>query len=119
MKGNSRYLPIGGNKATYLGAEIAKTERLRFRWHNSRFQQLRGGINHIEISHERTRHRDESLTEEEHSIWRSELAKLIRITRIARPRAIYDASAAAQTFTGGCVCVWIDVSEEKEDFFGN
>ena len=34
------------------------------------------------------------------------------IARIARPGAIYDASAAAQTFSGGKI---IDVSEEKED----
>ena len=60
-----------------------------------------GGINHIEISHERTRRRNDALTEEQQTIARSELAKLMRIARIVRPGSIYDASAAAQTFSVG------------------
>ena len=41
---------------------------------------------------------NEILTEAGKTILRSELGKLMRIARIARPGAIYDASAAAQTF---------------------
>ena len=60
-----------------------------------------GGINHIEISHERTRAPGEPSTEDEQTILRSELGKLMRIARIARPGAIYDAPAAAPTFSDG------------------
>ena len=67
-----------------------------------------GKINHIGIAHERTRHPDAALAEEEHVILRSELGELMRIARIARPCAIYDASAAAQTSTCGEM---FDVSE--------
>ena len=56
-------------------------------------------IIHIEISHARTRTPEEPLAEAEQAILRSELEKLMRIARIARPGAIYDASAAAQTFS--------------------
>ena len=38
------------------------------------------------------------LTEEEQSLMRSELGKLMWLARIARPGAIYDASAAARSF---------------------
>ena len=58
-------------------------------------------IKHIEISHARTRTPKEPLAEAEQAILRSELEKLMRIARIARPGAIYDASAAAQTFSDG------------------
>ena len=40
------------------------------------------------------------LTGNEKAALRSELAKLMWIARIARPGAIYDASASAQTFPG-------------------
>ena len=60
-----------------------------------------GEINHIEISHARTRQRNEALTEEDQTISRSELGKLMWVARIARPGAIYDAPAAAQTFSVG------------------
>ena len=56
-----------------------------------------GEINHIEIPHGRARHRNGALTEEEQTILRAELGKLMWIARIARPGGIYDASAAAQT----------------------
>ena len=58
-------------------------------------------INHIGISHARTRAPREPLAEAEQAILRSELGKLMRISRIARPGAIYAALAAAQTFSGG------------------
>ena len=58
-------------------------------------------IDQIEIAHERENQRNGSLTEASQSILRSELWKLMRIARTARPGAIYDASAAAQTFIEG------------------
>ena len=75
-----------------------------------------GEIDNIEISHERTRHPNEPLTEEEHAIWRSGLGKLMRIARIARPGAIYDAPADAQTFPEGEL---LDVLEQKGDILAN
>ena len=59
------------------------------------------GGNHIAIFHERTRPPKEPLAENEQTIFRSELGKLMRIARIARPCAIYDDSDAAQTFSDG------------------
>ena len=60
-----------------------------------------GGINQIEIPHERARRRNGDVTEEGQTILRSALRKLMRIARIARTGAIDDASAAAQTFPDG------------------
>ena len=60
-----------------------------------------GEINHIGVSHERTRQPDGSITEEGHSISHSESGELMWVARIALPGAIYDASAAAQTFREG------------------
>ena len=45
-------------------------------------------VNHIEISHARSKQKDDFLTEAEQSIMRSELGKLMWIARIARPDAI-------------------------------
>ena len=53
------------------------------------------------IQHGRANRRTDALTEEERAILRSGLGKLMWISRIARPGAIYDASAAAQTFYEG------------------
>ena len=65
---------------------------------------------------------DGILTENEQTILGSELGTLMWIARIARPGAIYDASAAAQTFStgelikfGGCGNL-ISGNEEKESF---
>ena len=58
-------------------------------------------INYIEIPHELTKRENEALTEAGKTNMRSELGKLMWIARIARPGAIYDASAAAQTFSEG------------------
>ena len=69
-------------------------------------------INHIEIPHERTRHRNGALAKEEKAIARSELWKLMLIARIARHGAIYDDSAAAQTFPEGNITA---ENEESED----
>ena len=70
-------------------------------------------INHIEISHERTRTPNEPLAEDEQTISRSELGKLMRVARIALPGAIYDASAARKHFMGVNM---IEVLEEKDGF---
>ena len=66
-----------------------------------------GRINHIEIPHERSRQRNDALKEAEQTISRSELGKLMRI---ARPGAIFDASADAQTIYAGEM---FNISEEK------
>ena len=60
-------------------------------------------INHIEIPHGRSNPMAEDWSGDEQSILRSELCKFIRISRTARPGAIYDASTAARTFTE---CKW-------------
>ena len=59
---------------------------------------MRAAIKRIEISHARSKQRDGFPTEEEHAVTRSELGRLMRLARIARPGAIYDASAAARNF---------------------
>ena len=82
-----------------------------------------GEINHIGISHERTqrtRAPKEPLTEEAQAILRSELGRLMWAARIARPGAIYDDSAAAQTFSDGELMNVLEIgggilgNEEKE-----
>ena len=52
-------------------------------------------INHIEIPHGGSKKIPEALTEADQAILRSELWKLMRAARIARPGAICDASATA------------------------
>ena len=61
-------------------------------------RKLRGGINQIEIAHEGAKRRTNALADDAQSVLWSELWKLMRIARIGRPCAIYDASAAARTF---------------------
>ena len=56
-------------------------------------------MNHIEISHERTRAPNGPSTDDEQTILRSELGKLMWIAQLARPGAIYGDSATAQTFS--------------------
>ena len=55
--------------------------------------------NQIETPNGRTKQRTDALTDGEEAILRSELWGLMRISWIARPGAIYDASAEAPTFT--------------------
>ena len=73
-------------------------------------------INHIEIPHERERQRNGALTEEEQTILRSELCELMWIARITRQAAIYDASAADQTFHEGKM---VDSAVGNGDFSEN
>ena len=53
-------------------------------------------INQIETPHGRTKQRTDTLNGEEQSNSRSELWKLIRVSRIERPGAIYEASGSTQ-----------------------
>ena len=89
------------NEATYLGIKIAKTNNGEFGGIILDLNKYEGKSNHIEIAHERTRQPNEPLTEDGQAILRSELGKLMWVARIARPGAIYDPSAAAQTFADG------------------
>ena len=85
-----------GNKAAYLGMGIEKVSDSNSEGIILDSDNYEGGISHIEIPHERARRRHDALTEAERTISRSEFGKLIRI---ARSGAIYDASAAAKTFS--------------------
>ena len=101
MKEKSEADSYEGNDATYLGIEIAKVGDGEFGGIALGSVNYERGINHIGIPHGRTRAPKEPLTEDAQSISRSELGKLMRVARIARAGAIYDASAAAQTLSGG------------------
>ena len=89
------------NKATYFGMKIEKVSNADSEGIIREPGNYADKINHIEIPHERTRQPCETLTEASHAISRSELCKLMWIARITRPGAIYDASAAAHSFSGG------------------
>ena len=67
-------------------------------------------INTIEIPHQRTRTPSEILTGAELSIFRSEIAKLTRVAKMARPDLMYDVSEAAQMFSKREI---IDVGSKK------
>ena len=57
-------------------------------------------MDRIGISHGSSKQMAEALTEEDQSIFlRSELCKLMCVSRIARPGAIYAASGVSRTFT--------------------
>ena len=86
------------NNAIYLGMKIEKVDSNDFKGIILDSNNYEDKINHIEISHARSKQKDDFLTEEEQSIMRSELGKLMWLARIARPDAIYDASAAARNF---------------------
>ena len=88
------------NISTYLGMQIAKVRDPDCEGIILAPCNYGDKINHIEMPHGRER-RAESLTEGDQSILRPELWKLIRVARISRKGAIYEASAAAQTFTDG------------------
>ena len=65
----------------------------------------------IEIPHGRIKKRTDGLAEEEQSTLRSKLGELMRIARISRPGAIYDASGAARTFTARII---VDIRDGSE-----
>ena len=73
-----------------------------------------GEVNRIEIPHGRMMEPGEILTENEQTTLRSELGKLMWIARIARPGAIYDASASAQTFATGEMMDFLEEAEGEE-----
>ena len=68
VKGKSNVDRSGGNKATYLGMGIGKSSGSDVAGVIPDPENYEGGINHIEIAHERTRHRNDALTEEEQAI---------------------------------------------------
>ena len=69
-------------------------------------------INNNRIPHRRARNPNEPLKEDDHAILRSELGILVRVPLVAPPGAIYDESAAAQTFSdGGFFYIFGDVVE--------
>ena len=112
--GNARKSAVaryGGNKATYLRMEIEKVGDSDFECLISGSDNYEDKINQVEIPHERTKKRTDALTEEEQAILRSELWGIMRISRIARSGAIYDAAEAAQTFTE---CRIADFQNETE-----
>ena len=102
------------NDSTYPGARVLKQENGDFEGVVLDSNGYGGKISHIEISHERMANPDEILTENEQAALRSELGKLMWIARIARPDAIDDASAAAQTFSVGEMGIFIEEEEEKK-----
>ena len=90
-----------GNEATYLGMKTPMANDGDFEGAVLDSDKYENEINQIEIPHERTMEPGEILTEKEQTTLRSELGKLIWIALIARPGAIYDASASAQTSPTG------------------
>ena len=115
MKGEfeaDRYEEI---EAAYLGMRISKVNSENCDGVISDSNKYEDEINHIGISHESTRAPKEPLMGADRSILRPELGKLMRIARIARPGAIYDESAAAQTFPDREL---MDVSEKVRKLWG-
>ena len=110
---------MGENGSTYLGMKIAKVNNGEFGWVALDANNYEGRINHIEISHERTREPNEPSAEDKQKILRSELGKLIFVARIVSPGAIYDDAAAAQTFPDGGLMEVLDrgggILENGED----
>ena len=89
----------GGNKATYLGMVIEKLSGPDFGGLILGPNNYGDKINNIGIPHERSKQTTETLAVDEQPILRSGFSELMRISRIARTGAIYDASTAARTFT--------------------
>ena len=89
----------GGNKETYLCMETAKAGDPDFEGLILDTDNYEDKINHIGIPHGRSKNAAEALPEVEQATLQSELWKLMRIARTARPGAICDASAADRTFT--------------------
>ena len=77
MKGKSEVARYGENKSAYLGMKIEKASGPSSEGIIPESDNYEGEINHIEIKHERTRHRNEALTAEEHAILRSESGQLM------------------------------------------
>ena len=103
----------GENDATYLGMRALRQNE-DSEWVVLDPNGYEDKINHIGISHERMMNPDEILTENEQTALRSELGKLMWIARIARHDAIYDASAAAQTFSVEKMEIFIEEEGEEE-----
>ena len=102
------------NESTYSGMKIAKVNNENPDGVISEPNKYDDWVNHIVISHERTRTPKEPLAEAAQAIFRSELGELLRIARFARHGAIRDASADAKTFPGGKL---MDVLEKGGGFW--
>ena len=90
---------MGGNGATYIGMEIMGVKNEDFDGVVLDSNKYENKISQIEIPRDRMITPNELLKEAEQTILRSDLGKLMRIARSARPNAIYDASAESQTFS--------------------
>ena len=101
MTGKSEVDSYAENESTYFGLKISKANGGNPDGIILDADKYDGEINNIGISHGRTRAPEEPSAEADQSILRSELGKLMWIARLARPGAIYDASADAQTFADG------------------
>ena len=87
--------------STYLGMGISEINNEDSNGIVAGSNKYGDEVNPIEIPHFRTRAPNGPLAESDQANLRSELGKLIRIARIARPGVMYDALAAAQTFPDG------------------
>ena len=96
---NSALADMGGNKSTYLGMGIGKVSDSDYEGIMSGSNNYEGKIDIIEIPRGVSKEMPDDLTGDAQANLRSELGRLMWIARIARPGAIYDASAAARTFT--------------------
>ena len=105
MGGNSsRISSRGGGGGGYIdlfGYGVEKANDSNSECLNLDSANYEDKINQVEIPHERGKQRPGDVTEDEQAALRSALGGSIWVARIARPGAIYDSSAADQTFTEG------------------
>ena len=88
----------GENDSLFMGIGIIKKEKDDFQGISMSTNGAENKIKTIETSHHRTRTPNEILTETELSILRSEIEKLTRIAKMARPDLMYDVLELAQFF---------------------
>ena len=104
--------------STYLGMGISEINNEDSNGIVAGSNKYGDEVNPIEIPHFRTRAPNGPLAESDQANLRSELGKLIRIARIARPGVMYDALAAAQTFAEGEMIDFLEndgkISENEE-----
>ena len=113
MEEKSEVGRYGENEATYLGMDISEVNNDDFDGIVAGSNKYEAEIYPIGIPNARTRNPKEPLGESDQSNLRSGLGKLMRLARITRPDAMYDASAAAQTFPDGGI---IDFLEWRGNF---
>ena len=103
-----------GNETIFTGMGIPKGNNEEFQGLSMGANRYEDKIKSIEISPARMRTPHEPLTEGDISISRTELGKLTRIARMARPELIYDSAAAAQVISNGEI---INVSKKGGNFY--